>query len=134
MLIIIRAHTGPGRAPNPTTLGRDVLFTWIDSYPRNMLASMGIAYSFRGYHTYQSACPGREPWIEYVIHIDESEYDLVKIALGNVRIFFSDVDALNDITDVDFRRKIRMPVDGTEGWEENLSDPPKKITLIKHFK
>ena len=123
------------RAPNPSTLGRDLIFSWSVTGQRELLTSLDIEYVYRGYTTYAVACRGRpEPWVEHIISIDEADYDIVKLALGRVRMVPVGEETFSDITDATMRRDLRMSFPSPEEWEAQLSNPPKKTTIIEHFK
>lgn len=123
------------RAPNPSTLGRDLIFSWSVTGQRELLASLDIEYVYRGYTTYAVACRGRpEPWVEHVIAMGEADYDIVKLALGRVRMLLVGEDRFTDITNADHRKTLRMSFPSPEEWEAQLSNPPKKTTIIEHFK
>ena len=137
MRIVVTSHNfGAGAVPSGT-LGRDLLHSWLGSRERSILAGMEIEYIFRGYASYRLSGPigGIDHWIDFVLAIDETDFDLVKIALGRVRLYIPEPDdEIFDITDADFRARLRMTLDECEDWEIDLSNPPKKTTIITHNK
>jgi hypothetical protein len=142
MIIVITSRRarayGKERLQPAGTFGRDIMYAWMESHARAVLSGMEIAYTFRGYTSYRFSGPygGIDNWIDFAIVIDETDYDLIKIALGLVRVFIRDtpLDELTDITDADCRKTLRMPTDQCEPWESQLSNPPKKTTIIQHIK
>lgn len=94
---------------------------WLYTSAREILYTMGIEYIFRGF-VYSRTTPRDRSEI-FIIAISEEDFDLIKIALGEVDMFTSEMSYIN-IMHAGMRAEFFLPRDSHMDWERELSNPP----------
>lgn len=130
MLIVIKSY-GYG-AGFSASVGVSLFHSWLDASEKETLDQMEIEYLFRGVATYHFSGSRGSPtnYISFVLRIDQADYELIKIAVGEVE-HLSDAKMVIDISDEDHRDRIGLPTTATQPWESELSSPHQAPIIFK---